>query len=107
MSLGKPPDILITGVVGQSEIVQTHKCNSYVAIPAGLPETCLEVLGVAFNIMIEENGHLHALAACPVALGRAAGASALLFLRLTGAEGISCGRGRAVHSALGALQSAV
>ena len=72
-----------------------------------IPETCLEVPCVAFNIMIEENGRLHALAARPVAFGRAAGASALLFLRLTSAEGISCVYGRAVRSALGALQSAV
>src|SRR5215471_16736438 len=84
-----------------------HKCDSYVAIPASLPETCLEVFSGAFNIMIEENGRLHALAARLVAFGRAAGASALLVLCLTGAEGILCGRGRAVRSALGALQSAV
>src|SRR5262245_10942226 len=74
---------------------------------AGLPETCLEVPYVAFNIMIEEDGCLHALAARPVAFGRVPGASAPLFLHLTGAEGISCARGRAVRSALDVLQSAV
>src|SRR5690349_12228040 len=106
MLLGKPPDIPIAGVVGEPEVAQTYKCDGYVPVPAGLPETYLEVSCVAFNIMIEEDGYLHALAARPVAFGRAPGALAPLFLRLTGAEGVSCAHGRAVRSALGALQNA-
>ena len=72
--LGEPPDILIAGVIGYGHVAQPHKEDSYISVPSRLPQTRLEVSRVACNIMVEEDGRVHALAVRPGACGRVPGA---------------------------------